>query len=158
MQKDAIPSEKEALSRAQSLCSRRECCVSEIREKLTLWQQPPAVQERILEQLQSEGYIDELRFCRAYALDKMRYNHWGRVKIDQMLRLLGVSDHDRHSALEELPDDEYLDILRRVLQTKLPTIRARNDYERRGKLIRFLLGRGFEMDLVREVVDEQEKA
>ncbi|MBQ8052040.1 MAG: RecX family transcriptional regulator [Bacteroidaceae bacterium] len=153
MQKTAIPSEKEALSRAQALCSRRECCVSEIREKLTLWQQPVAVQDRIIERLQSEGYIDELRFSRAYALDKMRYNHWGRQKIAQMLRLLDVPDRDRQTALRELPDDEYLDILRRALRSKLPTIRARNDYERRGKLMRFLLGRGFEMDLIREVME-----
>ena len=154
MQKSPIPSEKEALSKAEALCSRKECCVSEIREKLTLWQQPAKVQECIIDQLLSEGYIDELRFCKSYALDKLRYNHWGRIKIDQMLRLLGCSSADRREALSQLPDEEYIDILTRLAQTKLPTIKASNDYERKGKLMRFLLGKGFEMDLVREIVGE----
>ena len=153
MQKTSVPSEKEALNRAQSLCSRREYCISEIREKLTLWQQSPEIQERILSQLQSEGYIDEVRFCKAYALDKMRYNHWGRVKIDQMLRLLHVDKEARTNALQQLPDEEYLEILRSVAQSKLSSIKARNDYERRDKLIRFLLSRGFEMNLIRDIVD-----
>ena len=153
MQKTSISSEKEALSRAEALCSRRECCVSEIREKLTLWQQSAEVQERIIERLLSEGYIDELRYCKAYALDKLRYNHWGRVKIDQMLRLLGCSSADRREALGQLPPDEYREILSRLAQSKLPSIKASSDYERRGKLMRFLLGKGFEMDLISEVLD-----
>ena len=154
MQKTSIPSEKEALSRAESLCVRKECCVSEIREKLTLWQQPSEVQQRIIDRLLSEGFIDERRFCKAYALDKLRYNHWGRIKIDQMLRLLGCSSADRREALDQLPDEEYMAILSRLAQTKLPTIKASNDYERRGKLMRFLMGKGFESDLIRDIVGE----
>ena len=156
MQKTSIPSEKEALSRAEALCSRRECCISEIREKLTLWQQPAEVQQRIVDRLQAEGFIDEQRFCKAYALDKLQYNHWGRIKIDQMLRLLGCSSTHRREALDQLPDDEYMAILTRLAQAKLPTIKARNEYERKGKLMRFLSGKGFEMDLIREVTDLDE--
>ena len=156
MPKTSIPSEKEALSKAASLCSRREYCVSEIREKLTLWQQSSEAQERIIARLLSEGYIDEVRFCNAYALDKLRYNHWGRVKIDQMLRHMQVDSCARQAALDQLPEEEYRDILRRVAETKRPAVTGRNDYERRGKLVRFLLGKGFEMDLIRQVVGEED--
>ena len=156
MPKTSIPSEKDALSKAASLCSRRECCVSEIREKLTLWQQSPEVQEHIIARLLSEGYIDEVRFCNAYALDKLRYNHWGRVKIDQMLRHLQVDSFARQTALEQLPDEEYRTILRRVAETKFPAVVGRTEYERRGKLVRFLLGKGFEMDLIRQVLGEED--
>ena len=70
-----------------------------------------------------------------------------------MLRLLHVDKEVRTNALQQLPDEEYLEILRSVAQSKLSSIKARNDYERRGKLIRFLLSRGFEMDLIRDIVD-----
>ena len=153
MQKRPIPSgkitEKEALSKAASLCSRRECCVSEIMQKLEQWGAPADSHERIVTRLIDERYVDESRFARAFALDKLRYNHWGRIKIDQSMRLLGISPDDRRAALDELPAEEYRDILRHLVDSKLPTIKASSDYERRGKLMRFLASRGFEPDLTR---------
>ena len=146
--------EKNALLRASALCSQRECCVSQIKEKLIGWGQSPEACERIISQLKEERFIDEARFCRAYALDKMRYNHWGRVKIGQMLRLMGVSNSDREEALTELPEDEYSGILRQLAEKKRPSIKARSDYELRMKLLRFLVGRGFELDEAASAIDK----
>lgn len=146
--------EKNALAHAAALCSQREYCVSQIKEKLVAWGQPPEAQGRIISKLIEERFLDEARFSRAYALDKMRYNHWGRVKIRQMLRLLDVSNTDRDAAIAELPDDEYFSILRHLIEQKLPTIKARSDYELRGKLLRFLVGRGFELDEASSAIDE----
>ena len=153
MKTPKLMEEKAALQRAAALCSAREYCVSEIEEKLVKWGQSPEAQARIIAYLTREGYIDEARFCRAYALDKMRYNHWGRVKIAQSLRLLGVDGSDIEAALRELPADEYAELLRKTIATKLPSIKASSAYERNGKLIRFLLGRGFEMSLIRQCLD-----
>ena len=153
MPKDTIPSESEALGRVASLCSRSEHCISQVEEKLERWGVVSEVRERIISQLVKERFIDEARFARSYALDKMRYNHWGRVKIDQMLRMLGISSADRKSALDGLPDDEYLDILRRLARQKLPTIQADTDYEQRSKIARYLVGKGFETSLVFHALD-----
>lgn len=146
--------EKNALARAAALCSQREYCVSQIEEKLVAWGQSTEACERIISKLIEERFIDEARFSRAYALDKMRYNHWGRVKIRQMLRMLGVSNADREAAIAELPDDEYFSILRHLVEQKLPTVKAHSEYELRGKLLRFLTGRGFELDEASSVIDE----
>ena len=124
MQKGSILSEKEVFNKTAALCSRSEYCISQIEEKLVRWGVEPDVQERVLARLVEENYINESRFCRAYALDKLRYNHWGRVKIDQMLRMMGLSCSDRRAALDELPEDEYHDVLQRLVASKMPTIRA----------------------------------
>ncbi len=146
--------EENALARAAALCSQREYCVSQIEEKLVAWGQSTEACERIISKLIEEHFIDEARFSRAYALDKMRYNHWGRVKIRQMLRMLGVSNADREAAIAELPDDEYFSILRHLVEQKLPTVKARSEYDLRGKLLRFLTGRGFELDEASSAIDE----
>ena len=76
MQKSTISSkeidEKTALAKAAALCSSKECCVSEIEERLTRWGQSPEAQARIIARLIEERYIDEARFCRAFAHDKLR--------------------------------------------------------------------------------------
>ena len=159
MQKKPISSEEideaKVLSQAAGLCSRREYCVSQMREKLAAWGLPEDARERVIHRLVDERFIDELRFARAYAMDKMRYNHWGRVKIGQMLRLMGIPAALRQTALDELPADEYTAILQRLARQKRPALKARNDYELRGKLMRFLAGRGFEADEVARAIDDE---
>ena len=40
------------------------------------------------------------------------------------------------------------------MKSKYKTIRAKNDYERSMKLIRFAMGRGFSLDLIRKCIDQ----
>ena len=147
---------QDLLYRAASLCAGSEHCCHDIREKLQKWGATPEETNEIVEHLIAEKYIDEERYARAYSRDKMRYSHWGRQKIDQGLRLLQISSPLRQQALAELPEEEYLDILSSILQSKQRSVKGKNAYERRGKLIRFALGRGFEMDLIRECLPEEE--
>ncbi len=140
--------EEQALARAAAQCSASEQCVSQIRQKLVRWNIGKEAQERILTHLVEERYIDESRFARAYANDKFRYNHWGPVRIDMELRRLGIASSLRREAIELLPQEEQTDALKALLAQKRPSIKAKSDYELKGKLIRFALGRGFQMEEV----------
>lgn len=144
------------LYRATALCAGSEHCCHDIREKLQKWGASETECAEILNYLLAEKYIDEERFCRAYAKDKMRYNHWGRQKIDQGMRMLGLDTQHRRQALEELPEEEYMDILSSILESKQRSVKAKSNYELNGKLIRFALGRGFEMELIRECLPGSE--
>ena len=146
-----------ALQRATALCAGSEHCIHDIQEKLRRWELPEEEALQLIDYLVDEKYIDEERFARAYAKDKMRYNRWGRQKIDQGLRLLEIASPLRRQALEELPESEYREILTGLLQGKLHSVKARNDYDRKAKLIRFALGRGFEMNLIYQCMPELEE-
>lgn len=147
---------QDLLYRATALCASSEHCCHDLREKLRRWGATEMESEEIMDYLISEKYIDEERFCRAYAKDKMRYNHWGRLKIDQGMRMLGLDAAWRRQALSELPEEEYLDILTRLLQSKARSVKAKNAYDRQAKLMRFALGRGFESSLIRDCMPEEE--
>ena len=146
-----------ALQRVTSLCAGSEHCIHDIQEKLRRWELSEEDSLKLIDYLVDEKYIDEERFARAYAKDKMRYNRWGRQKIDQGLRLLEIAAPLRRQALEELPESEYRDILAGLLRGKLRSVKARNDYERNAKLIRFAMGRGFEMNLIYQCMPELEE-
>lgn len=148
--------EQDALFRVTALCAQCEQCEHSLREKMLKWGLDEEACDRIIDQLYEEKYLDELRFARAYAKDKMRYNHWGRQKIDQGMRLLRISNASRRTALEELPAEEYAEILQHILATKARQVKAESNYERNGKLIRFALGRGFEMNLIYKNLPEVE--
>lgn len=144
---------QEALCRVTALCAGSEQCEHNIREKLIKWGLNSTDADAIIDYLYDEKYIDELRFANAYARDKMRYNHWGRQKIEQQMRLLQISAPSRSEALDTLPNEEYVEILKEMLESKARSVKADTDYERNGKLIRFALGRGFEMKFIMQVLN-----
>ena len=150
-----IHTEQEAYQRLSALCAMGERCSHDVQEKLKRMGVDEDAAERIVARLVKEGFIDEERYAQAFANDKFRYNHWGRVKIGQMLRLMGIPAALRETALDELPADEYTAILQRLARQTRPTLKARNDYELRGKLMRFLAGRGFEADEVARAIDDE---
>lgn len=144
---------EQALSRAAALCSRSEHCSSEIRKKLLLWGLSLTLAEKAIEWLMEEKYIDNMRFCRACCLDKFRYNHWGRIKISQMLRMLELDSKDINEGLDAIPEEEYQEVLQHVLEQKNKQLKDADPFIRKSKLIRHALSRGFETHLITDMAD-----
>lgn len=141
------------MGKAAALCSQSEHCSSQIMEKLSLWNVSVQDANDIMEYLLKEKYIDNSRFARAYCHDKFCYNHWGRVKIRQMLRHLRLSDEEIKEGMEAIQDEPYLETLQNALQAKDRTLKDTDKYQRKAKLVRHLLSRGFETELVVDAVD-----
>lgn len=138
-------SESKALSRMASLCARREYCVFDIETKLQRYNLEPDIIKSIVAKLKQEKYIDEQRFTRSFIRDKIRFNKWGKSKIEFALRQKRVPEKIVDSAFSEFTDDMLNDSLQELLQAKWKTIKATSDYEKQTKLIRFGLSRGFDM-------------
>ena len=83
----------------------------------------------------------------------MRYNRWGRRKIEQALYVKRVPRDIYAPILDELEVDEYVETLRSLLESKRRTLKSSTAYERNQKLIKFALGRGFEMDVIKKCID-----
>ena len=147
-------SKEVALGKATALCSGSEHCTSQIMEKLSLWNVSVQDAYNIMDYLVKEKYIDNKRFARAYCHDKFCYNHWGRIKIRQMLRHLRLSDEEIAEGMDTISDEDYLQTLGDVLQAKDRTLHEKNVYQRKAKLIRHLLSRGFETELAVDAVEE----
>jgi regulatory protein len=143
-----------AYDKAALLCSRSEKCSSEIVDKLKLWGLSADESESVIKKLISEKYLDNERFARAYAKDKFRFNRWGRQKIEYMLRAKHINQEIVKIALEEITDEGYADELLRLIADKEKTIKAKDRYDKRNKLMRFAMGRGFESGKIYAVLKE----
>jgi regulatory protein len=144
-----------ALQKAMALCSRSEKCARDIRDKLTSWDiTDPGSVEKLISELKKEGFIDERRYAFAYAREKHRFNGWGKRKISLMLGSKGIEKEIISEALEGLDPDEYRETLKNDLLKKRSSVKAVNQYDLKGKLIRFAASRGYENDLIWSVIDE----
>ena len=149
--------EQEAYLQLATLCAQAEHCEQEMRDKMKRWEIDETAQNRIIDRLVKERYIDNERYARAFVKDKIRYNKWGRRKVQQALWMKRIDNDIQQRVLDEIDDKEYLDVLRPLLKQKRKSTKAANDYELNQKLVRFALGRGFTFDIIRQCLEVDEK-
>lgn len=149
--------EQEAYLALAALCAQAEHCQWEMTEKMRRWELSDEAQARIMERLVKERYVDDERYARAFVKDKVRYNKWGRRKIEQALWQKHIDDDIRQRILDEIDDEEYLSILRPLLQQKRKSTKAQSDYELNQKLIRFALSHGYTYDIIRQCLEVEDE-
>ena len=155
------------LSRLQAQCSRRECCIRDIRQKAIkalegdtagaeaggmerAGTSAQARAEEIVASLVADGFVDERRYAAAFARDKSSLAGWGPIKIRQMLRSKGIPDETIREALGEIDPERASEKLRRLLETKRRSLEG--DPAWKYKLIRFALTRGYDYAEVEHAV------
>ena len=148
--------EQEAYLQLAALCAQAEHCEQEMRDKMKRWELDETVQNRVIDRLTEERYIDNERYARAFVKDKIRYNKWGRRKVQQALWMKRIDNDIQQRVLDEIDEKEYLDVLRPLLKQKRKSIKAGNDYELNQKLVRFALSRGFTFDIIRQCLNVDE--
>ena len=149
--------EQEAYLQLAALCAQAEHCEQEMRDKMKRWEIDEMAQNRIIQRLVEERYVDNERYARAFVKDKIRYNKWGRRKVQQALWMKRIDNDIQQRILDEIDDKEYLDVLRPLLKQKRKSIKADSDYELNQKLVRFALGRGFSFDIIRQCIQVDEE-
>lgn len=135
-------------SYASSLCSRKEYCRSEIESKLKIKGATSQEVNQLIEQLEREGYIDEMRYAHAFVRDKFRFEHWGRVKIRYQLLRKGICDCDIDDALNEIDEKQYRDALSNFIQARQINSSEDDSLRASQKIARVAINRGYEPPLV----------
>ena len=148
---------QQAYAKLTALCARSEHCQHDMLEKMRQWGVSEEEQAQVMARLVSERYVDDERYTRAFVNDKIRYNKWGRRKVEQALWQKRIDEDIRKRVLDEVDDDEYLSVLRPLLKQKRKSIKANSDYELNQKLMRFAVGRGFTFDIIRQCIDVDEE-
>jgi len=147
-------STESALSKVMFICSRQEKCCFDIRKKLRDWEISFNDQDKIIQTLIDEKFINEERYTNFYVRDKFRFNRWGRIKITHHLKQKQIQEHLIFDAIEQLDESEYTQNLQDLLISKIKTIRKEDPYQLRAKLYRFAQGRGFEPQLSLRLIDK----
>ena len=149
---------QQALQSLMRLAARSEKSTGDALRLMRTWGVPEAEQRGVLEKLIADRYIDNRRYAEAYTREKSRLAGWGERKIAMQLRMKSVERETISAVLAEvLQDDSMAERLQEKLEKKLRTVKAANDYELRGKLLRYALGLGYDYDMAAEVIEKLTK-
>lgn len=138
--------------RMMALCSRREYCRKDILKKvMTALDGDAAKAEEVVGKLVEERYVDDRRYAAAFARDKASIAGWGAAKIRYVLAAKGVDREIIASALEEVDVSRADARLEKLMENKARSLK--DDPQRRIKLLRFGVGRGYAYEEVSLMID-----
>ena len=98
--------------------------------------------------------LNETRYAEAFVKDKYHHNKWGKVKIAAHLRAKKIASESIESALAALDEDQYRQTIRDILASHRKFVKAKNQYDLKGKLLRFGLSKGFESHLLYDILND----
>ena len=144
----------EALIKARRYCALQERCHQEVRDKLYAWGLHRAEVEDVIGRLIGEGFLNEQRFAEHYAVSKFRQKGWGRTRIRFELKARKVSDPCIRLGLKAIEEEEYRAGAAKLVARRWALEKGHPTPLRRQRVMRYLLGRGFEADLLQELLPE----
>src|SRR5690554_2022480 len=138
----------------QKWCALQERSSFEVTQKLILWNIDKKIIPQIINELRDENFLNDERFAEDYARGKFRIKNWGKNKIKLSLEQKRVSPTTIDYALSLIDEEEYQEALKNLAEKKLRQVKDTDVYKKRSKVYQFLLSKGFENHLVREIIEE----
>lgn len=143
----------EATKLMENFCAYQERCHKEVAQKLFDLHMIPEAREKITLHLLQQNFLNEERFSKAFARGKFSIKNWGRIRIVNELKFRNISPYNIKTALKEIDENAYLKTLQKVAEKKAEVIKEPNAFKKRSKLLTYLSSKGYESELIYEVVN-----
>lgn len=143
---------EQALQKLKQYCAYQERSHQEVKDKLYqlgVWKRD---HDPIIATLIEENYLNEERFAIAYAGGKFRMKHWGRVKITYELKQKQVSPYLIKKALKQITEEDYQQTLDKLADERYASLKSEQYLIRRKKTSDYLIAKGYEINLVQQVL------
>ena len=142
-------------ARITRYCAYQERSHDEVRDKLLSLGQRSDTAEELISKLIVDGFVNEERFAKAFAGGKFRIKHWGRLKIEQALKAHDISSKCIAIGLREIDEDDYRATIKKLIQKKSDSLTEDNLYRRRDLISKYVNAKGFEPELVWDILKEE---
>lgn len=153
MEKKKVYTAQDALAKAMHFCAYQERAQQEVRDKLYTFGLSTDEVENVIVELIAQNFLNEERFAKAYVRGKVNIKKWGRKKVELALKQKQVSSYCIKKGMKEIDLEVYYQNLTHVLEVKLSKLKG-SEYEKDYKATQYALSRGYELDLIQEVLKE----
>lgn len=110
--------------------------------------------DRMVEQLKSLRFIDDLNFAQSFVRSQANVNQKGPRTIEQDLKQKGISEINILTALDEYPYEQQLENAIELADKQWNKTSKSSARESVQKVKRYLLNKGYSFEIVGEAMDE----
>ena len=147
-------SKEDALEVLRKYCVYQDRCHSEVRTRLIKLKIYGDDLEDIIVDLINDDYLNEERFAKAYVRGKYRMKSWGRHKIKMHLIQKKVSEYCIKQGMKGILEEEYQEILERVLRKRADIRPGANARILSMELGKYAQSRGFYYEEYKDIVSD----
>ncbi len=145
---------EEAKTALMQLCSNKENCTFDVKQKLNQWNISTTDAELIIKNLTDQNFINHQRYCTAFANDKIFLNKWGKQKVEHALKQKQLADNDIQTALDEIDQTRYVELIENEIRKKAKTLKPDIDpLHKKNKMWQFARQRGYEYEVAGKIID-----
>jgi regulatory protein len=139
-----------AREKAMRYCSYQERCVLDLEKRFYAWNVKKTDWDKILDVLIDEDFLNEKRYVAAFVRGKFKIKKWGKNKIKMGLMAKRVYNEKQFNIVfeTEIELEDYIKALKELIEKKDLLINEQDELKKRDKLYRFMLGKGYESELV----------
>lgn len=135
-------------------CVYQDRCHQEVEQKMRDFLLVLEAKEEILLYLMRENYLNEERFTRSYIRGKFYIKSWGRNKIRNHLKFKGVPEKLINKSFDEIDDTDYENTLKKLWHDYYCKQKGFQEYQKKSRTIKYLLGKGFEYEVIQQTLSE----
>ena len=141
--------------RLVNYCVYQDRCHYEVEQKMREFLLIPEAKDEIFLYLMNENYLNEERFTRSYIRGKFYIKHWGRNKIKMNLKQKGITEKLISKCMDEIDVDDYEKAFMKIYHDYFSKQKGMKDYQKKSKTIKHLISKGYEYDVVLDVVNNE---
>lgn len=142
-----------ALEKAANYCAYQERCQWDLNKKLREWNVDDEIQDEVIAELIQQNFLSEERFAMAFVSGKVNIKRWGRHKLRHELKNRSISPYSIKKAIDHIDEEMYLANLQKLMSIKRHAMVGSTDFEIKMKLVKYLISKGYETELINENID-----
>ncbi len=145
---------EEIQQKMADFCVYQDRCHQDVEKKLRSFDLIPEAKDHILLFLIENNFLNEERFAMNFVRGKFNQKQWGKNRIQRELKLRKIQPRLIEKALKQIDLDAYYTTLQTIYLKKKQEIKEPNPYKKRQKMYRYLVYKGFESELISEVLNQ----
>ncbi len=144
---------KDILDKARKFCAYQERCHADLMKKSKEWGLNHQETQSLISAMIEEGFLNEMRFTELFCRGKFKYKKWGKLKIIRELESRQISNYCIQKAMQILDEMDYTSSLENLIQKHYEKSREDNLFKKRQKTAAYVIRKGYEPNLVWEILN-----
>ncbi|MGI9527214.1 MAG: regulatory protein RecX [Weeksellaceae bacterium] len=144
---------KEIRDKLAAYCAYQDRCHLEVENKMKKFYLAQEAEDDIMLYLMRENFLNEERFAKSFARGKFYQKSWGRIKIKIELKRKHITPRLIAEAMGEIDAEDYDKTMQKLIEKKMATLNERDSYKKNQKVIRYMLQKGYEYELIKAHLD-----
>lgn len=136
--------DKELYDKLCNFCAYQERCVSDVKQKMLKLKIEKDEFDLYIEKLKQGNFINEDRYVK-YFVNAHAKKKWGKTKMKSALSGKRIEQGLIKKYLDDMDEENYEEQIRTIAEKKWETIKAKTPRDKKTKMLRFLLAKGYEM-------------